>query len=625
MAENNLNDQDILLVKEKSSDRLKALASVDGNGKIETVEATAENAGRFLKFDRNEPKELAGIMAAFNKDPDNADDFRLYRARYGKFEKDRDGLEEVLSLPRDSEGRNVLKLYEVEPGKFATGQYDDTARTVLLVRDENGRMKVVTGVDEAGGKLKTAAPIKENAPAFLQFDTNGNALENFFKRFSEQARHPSHTGIYAVTARAATKVAAFFERVLNNNPDDAVLDPYRLTDEGKKKEPAPDRYQPLDLNRLNWSQTEQMGLSGDDLSGILRQMAFGHKSKGMLNVSIEVDGQEITSRARLSLVERPDGSLEIQQHPWQAKPDFDKPFMGVEFTDEDIKQFQLTGNGGRVFELVTPDGELVPSLVSLDRQTNRFEAVPLSEINIPPVLKGVELSQEQQDKMLAGDMVLVENMDKRVKPGEEDTGEKITRFVQYNAAEGSFDFIFTPEQQEKYRQERAARQVAAAEGPDGQPLKARQMDGIWVRPVQGGVALSPEQFNKVCAGEAVYVTGLTSSNNRAKSGAAQKVGATDNKGEKYDAWVWIDPQMGRVRHTTNHPEKQRAIDAKRAAGQGQGKPAAGYETQVAVNSNGKTNEATKHAQRDGKPMKQGQTSENQQRTIQAPRKGGHKM
>lgn len=55
---------------------------------------------------------------------------------------------------------------------------------------------------------------KENADQFLKIDTNGNALENFFKKFSAQFSHPSHTGVYAVSASAVDKVAAFFDKLI---------------------------------------------------------------------------------------------------------------------------------------------------------------------------------------------------------------------------------------------------------------------------------------------------------------------------------------------------------------------------------------------------------------------------
>jgi hypothetical protein len=342
---------------------------------------------------------------------------------------------------------------------------------------------------------------------------------------------------------------------------------------------------------------------------------------------MEIDGKELQAKARLSFEQQPDGSIKIQTHPYQEKPDFEKPFMGVLFTPDEQKQLTTTGHGGRIFELeMTPGGEKVPVLVSLDKITNRFEAVPLSEIQIPKVLKGVELSDRQQEGLKSGQGVLVENMDKKQRPGEE-PGGKITRIVQYNAVNKNFDFLFTPEQRQQRRQERAAK----AEQDDNRPLKARKVGEVWVRPVQGGVELTREQFKTLCENKPVFVEGMVNQTTKPKQEqGAQQVETTDQKGQKYNAWVWPDQEAGRIRHTSLPPEQWKEAQAKKQA-----QPAEGFKTQVAVNNGGKTNEATKQST---DPLKKGQTQptekqaekkEQQQEQRQSPAKPkkstGHKM
>jgi hypothetical protein len=84
---------------------------------------------------------------------------------------------------------------------------------VLLTQGEDGKMKAIAK-EGADGKMKTIDPTKENADSFLKIDTRNNALENFFKKFSAQFKHPSHTGIYVVSANAVDKMAAFFDKVV---------------------------------------------------------------------------------------------------------------------------------------------------------------------------------------------------------------------------------------------------------------------------------------------------------------------------------------------------------------------------------------------------------------------------
>ena len=429
---------------------------------------------------------------------------------------------------------------------------------VLLTQGLEGKLKAIAQGED--GKLKTVDPTKENASNFLRIDTHGNALENFFKNFSEQFHNPSHTGIYAVSAQAFDKMSAFLEKIIRLDPTDKALDPYRVTQEGIGKQPEEgQKYQPLDLNNLDWREADKLGLTGESLQDALKAMSYGHKSPGLIEVHMDIDGKELQAKARLSLEQQPDGTIKIQTHPYQENPDFEKPFMGVQFTEQDKEQFQQTGHGGRVFELEkSPGGEKVPALVSLDKLTNRFEAVPLSEINIPKMLKGVDLSDEQQNGLREGKGVLIENMDKKVKPGEE-PGEKITRIVQYNAVNKNFDFLFTPEQRQQHRQEREQK----AGQDENKPLKARKVGEVWVRPVQGGVALTREQFNDLCNNKPVLIEGMQRP--QPKQEGVEQTGATDQKGQKYNAWVWADHEKGHVRHTSKHPDQMRAIEAKQTA------------------------------------------------------------
>ena len=86
-----------------------------------------------------------------------------------------------------------------------------------------------------------------------------------------------------------------------------------------------------------------MGLSGDSLQDALKAMIYGHKSPGLVEVKPMIDGQEFPMQARLSLEQQPDGSLKMQTHPKQEQPDFEKPFMGALFTEQDKEQFPKTG------------------------------------------------------------------------------------------------------------------------------------------------------------------------------------------------------------------------------------------------------------------------------------------
>ena len=492
---------------------------------------------------------------------------------------------------------------------------------VLLTQGEDGKLKVIAG--EQDGKLKTVEPTKANADQFLKVDTNSNFLENFFKKFSAQFSHPSHTGVYAVGMSAVDKIAAFFDKLIRIDHTDKTLEPYRLKFDGDMKVnmqvEITGKFQPLDLNKVDWKGVEKLGLSGDNLQDALKAMVYGHKSPALIDIKPTINGQEFPMQARLSFETQPDGNIKMTTHPKQEQADLDKPFMGVVFTDEDKEQLQKSGHGARVYELEPiPGCEKVPSLISLDKLTNRLEAVALSEINIPQTLKNAPLSPEQQQGLKEGKAVWVEGMDKRVKQGEEP--KKIDRFVQFNSVNRNFDFKFSDEQRQQYKEQRQANQTNGQEKP---LPKARKMDDVWIYSKQGGVQLSKDEFTKLCNKEPIFIKDMQSRPKRqTDTSGAQKVEATDQKGQKYNAWVWIDDNRGKVRHSTKHPDQIRAIEAKQAAKDSQKvTPVAGFETQTAVNNQGKTNEATKYSI---EPLKQGQTeptakqAENQQEQKQSP-------
>ncbi len=616
MDENKVNhNRDILLVRSKRSGNLQAVTGMGGDGKIKTVKPSTKNDNFFLTVDKssNNLEKFFKDFMAQAKDPASTEFYKMGLSGT-------EVLQNVINLHPNAP---LVAESRVHPEDYL-GQKQEQDPKVILTQGEDGKLKAIA--EDADGKLKTVDPTKENADGFLKIDTRGNALENFFKKFTEQFKAPSHTGLYAVSAKAVDKVAAFFDKIIKVNPEDKALTPYKLTPEGKLPEPGQGKYQPLDLNKLDWKEVEKYGLTGDKLQDALKAMIYGHKSPGLLTINMEINGKMYETQARLSLQPQPDGSIKIDPHPKQEKVDFEKPFMGILFDADAQKQLTTTGNGGRVFDLQpVPGGETVPSLVSLDRLTNRFEAVPVVAILIPQTLKNAPLSQEQQDGLKTGKGVLVENMDKRVRSGEEPG--KITRIVQYNAVNKNFDFLFTPEQRQKHQQERAANKEQKP-AKEQKEKKGQYVGKVFVPKVVLGVTLSEKQFNNLLAGKATKVEGMTTPSPKPKPGE-QKVEATDAKGEKFNAWVKPSQESGKLKYYKWNPDKSQKQGA-------DVKPAAGYETQHAVNSQGKTNEATKHST---DPLKPGQAQptekqaakkeEKQQEQRQSPAKPkkstGHKM
>ena len=94
-----------------------------------------------------------------------------------------------------------------------------------------------------------------------------------------------------------------------------------------------------------------------------------------------------------------------------------------------------------MIELELTPGQKIPALVSLDKITNRLEAVAIDKLNIPRSLKGVEFTPEQVKDLKEGKMALVEGMTTK-KSHETDNPKKFDAYIQFNAAKGSFDFSY---------------------------------------------------------------------------------------------------------------------------------------------------------------------------------------
>ena len=489
---------------------------------------------------------------------------------------------------------------------------------VLLMRDEGegNKLKVVKGIDKKG-KIDAIDPMKAKQNDFLVIDKHADPIENFFKNFMNQAKDPSHTGFFAVTVDMLDKILTIDEKELEKyriNPNDYLnkqqdqstkeTPKQALTEEKSEemetknqKNEQQSEFKQLDTNRIPESEYQKYGIKPENIEGELRAMSYGYKSPHLVDIKPEIEGVEYPMKARLSLEEQPDGSLKFIPHPYQHQVDLNKPFQGIMLPNDVKENLLATGNSGRVVELEphTP-GEKVPSLVSIDKLTNRLEAVPLDKLVISQNLKEAELSPEQQQALKDGKKILVEEMTSKKTMGT-DHPRKFDAYVQFNAAKGGYDFSYDGLDRNKYQQGNKQEQ--------SQNQSQEQQNGVRIPKKLLGVDLSEEQQNKLRDNKAVYVQGMLK----------------DAKGEPFNAYVKVNHEKGKLDFFKWNPDKAKKQGA-------DVKVAEGNKTQVAVNSQGKTNEATKHSK---EPLKQGQQkpTENQQQQQNNKRvvkkSTGHKM
>lgn len=476
---------------------------------------------------------------------------------------------------------------------------------VLLMRDEGegNKLKVVKGIDKKG-KIDAIDPMKAKQNDFLIIDKHADPIENFFKNFFNQAKNPSHTGFYAVTVDMLNKILTIDEKELEKyriNPNDYLNKQQEQSTKETQKQTIPEEksetmetknqkneqqteFKQFDTNRIPESEYQKYGIKPENLEGELKAMSYGYKSPHLVDINPKIEGVDYPMKARLSLEEQPDGSLKFTPHPYQHQVDLEKPFQGIMLPNDVKENLLATGNGGRVVDLEphTP-GEKVPSLISIDKLTNRLEAVPLDKLIVSQNLKGAELSPEQQQALKEGKKVLVEEMTSKKTIGT-DNPRKFDAYVQFNAAKGGYDFSYDGLDRNKYQQNNKQEQGKSQE----------QQNGVRIPKKLLGVDLTEEQQNKLRDNKTAYVQGMMK----------------DAKGEPFNAYVKVNHENGKLDFFKWNPDKVKKV-------------AEGSKTQVAVNSEGKTNEATKNVK---EPLKQGQQTPAENQNKKAVKKNtGMKM
>ena len=511
-------------------------------------------------------------------------------------------------------------------------------KDVLVVRDEKtGEISVVAGLNADGTPKRTPAKA-ENAQSFLQFDRHGDVLDNFFKNFFRQCKEPSRFGFYRVAADQADKLLEVIKDLLKD-PDGnkELLAPHKVDtsgyekkvqeeqsaekqeqpeqkqdDEPKKQEEMEQKneqnqespqqaqgnrgYQPIDESKINWQELEEKwGVKRDDLekSGDLNRMLNYGKSD-LVRVSPNFGGEAFELDARLSFKKDGEGNVSLVPHFIRKEQKLDE-YKEHKFSDDDRKNLRKTGNLGRVVDLVDREtGEIIPSFVSIDRKTNEITDVPANKVRIPERIGKTEITKQEQDMLRAGLPV-------RDKLIERKDGRKFLTTLQVNVEQRGVEFVpgtgKSPRTAQTQETKGDTSKSQAQGGENAAQTKKEQRRNTWtnedgsIRPISkwSGVSFTDQQKADYVAGKAVKLENVT-----------------DKQGFHATMYIKFNPEKGRpYRYDTNPDNAQQVA------------PSNESRTQVAVNNDGKTNEATKNLR---EPLQKGQTNPKDARQQQQQEK-----
>lgn len=380
------------------------------------------------------------------------------------------------------------------------------------------------------GRYSTVPADKEHQNSFLKIDRYANLFENFVKNFWSQLKDPTRFGILSIkedtldspeakqaiedlAAGKQTKAVDDFlkkyeivprdkenQSINNQNQEEMAKknETQQQTAQGDGTQQPKYRY---NESMINWEELKNFGLSREYLMerGLLDQMLKGYKTNQVVPISMNFGSAVLRTDARLSFQQSAGGPIVLGIHGIRQKPELERPYFGHIFSEEDKKNLLETGNMGRVVELKGRNGEYIPSFISIDKLTNEVVAMKAENVFIPRELKGVELTQQEQDDLREGKKVFIEGMISN-------SGKEFDAHIQVNAERRGIEYIF-------------------------------ENDKLFNRHSLGGVELTKQQIEDLNAGKAIFVKDMERKD-----------------GEIFSSYVKLDEATGRPAYTRYNPD-----------------------------------------------------------------------
>ena len=527
---------------------------------------------------------------------------------------------------------------------------------VLVVRDEKtGEISVVAGLSRDGTPKR--APAKaENTPDFLRFDRNSDLMDSFFRNFFRQCKEPSRFGFYRIAADQAENLLGVMKELLKDpEANKEILSAHKVDTSNYEKEAKQSEGQAKETASSDdasktQANTEKENVSSDQTNekkndmeqkpeqtateqqaqtapGVKQNLISGNDvnlqelgakygidfnsmnekdMKALLNygktglviVKPTFGGEQIEIQARLSFRKDDNDQLQLVPHFVRNEPKLDVAYKGYTFTPEDKKNLLQNGNLGKVVDF--PDkntGELRPHFISIDRLTNEIVDIPTNKVRIPDTIGKTPITKDDKRVLYSGIPLRKEI--------ELANGRKFTPLLQVNVEQRGVEFVpgstrqAQGQKQNGDKKQTADKQEQKAEGDVG-GQKKQQDPNHWLNE-DGTIRRLNTYFKKELTEQQKddYVAGKT---------IEIKEVPNKNGNGTYTAYVKFDFDKMQPRSYRNNPDLKQAKEQI---------PTNENKTQVAVNEQGKTNEATKHTKEPLKPGQSAPKNEKQQKEQNA--------
>ena len=582
MEQKKKKQEDVLVVRDEKTGEISVVAGLDARGYPKRAQAKAEHSQEFLRFDRH---------------GDAIDNFfkNFYRqckepTRFGFYRVAADTVEALLPVIKDLLKDPVANADLLAPHKVDTSAHQQAEEQQAAEEAKKENAETEAEEQQAAEEVKkenaeTETEEQQTAEEVKRENAETEAVE---QQAAEEAKR-ENTEEDNVEQQTNEKIEEMKQENLEQQPQAAETQAVQEPAQDGQPQAKTQRANLIADGDVDWKELERFGVKKENLSEKDMKALMNYGKTNLVTVNPTFGGDSYELQARLSFQKTEDGALKLTPHFVRHEPRLDIPHNGYTFTDEDKKNLKQTGNLGRLVDVAdTKTGEMRPSYISIDRLTNEIVDIPASKVRIPDRIGLTELLKPEQDILRAG-LALPKEVTLK-------NGRKFEAVLQVSAEKRDVEFV--PEylwqgqsQRRGNGQEKKQQSPEAPDAPGQQQKEAGSQENgqrrnrSWtnedgsIRPIG---KWKDDKFTE--QQKADYVAGKV----------VVLANAKDDQGQPCTKYLKFDREKGRPLTYPANPDLAQTVA-----------PSNESRTQLAVNNEGKTNEATKHLK---EPLQQGQTA-----------------
>ena len=638
MEQKKKKEEDVLVVRDEKTGEISVVAGLDGKGYPKRIPPKAEHSQEFLRFDRH-GDAIDNFFRNFYRQCKEPTRFGFYRVAADMVEALLPVIKDLLRDP--AANAELLAPHKVDTSAHQQAEEQqateeakkENAETETEEQQAEEEVKKENAETETEEQQATEEVKKENA----ETETEEQQAEEEVKKENAETETEEQQAAEEVkkeNAETEAEEQQATEEVKRENAETEAVE-QQAAEEAKREnteednveqqtnekmeemkqenqeqqpqatetqavqgqEPAQDGQPQAKTQRPNliadgdvdWKELERFGVKRENLSEKDMKALMNYGKTNLVTVNPTFGGDSYELQARLSFQKTEDGALKLTPHFVRHEPRLDIPHNGYTFTDEDKKKLKQTGNLGRLVDVAdTKTGEMRPSYISIDRLTNEIVDIPASKIRIPDRIGLTELLKPEQDILRAG-LALPKEVTLK-------NGRKFEAVLQVSAEKRDVEFV--PEylwqgqsQRRGNGQEKKQQSPEAPDAPGQQQKEAGSQENgqrrnrSWTNE-DGSIRPIGKWKDDIFTEQqkADYVAGKT----------VVLANAKDDQGQPCTKYLKFNREKGRPLTYSENPDLAQTVA-----------PSNESRTQLAVNNEGKTNEATKHLK---EPLTQGQTA-----------------